>query len=318
MSDETTRSTQPENPAMPGASLRPAAPLQPAAPAATAAPLQPEAPAETAAPKPSGARTQKQPKAARLSVSAAATRAREEVGEAPVICCPSRLQQYQALLGKDFTMEFRTKEMLTSMGVYGVLVLLVFGAALAMTSAGFDVTQMASGLIWVLVVFTSLLGLNRSFSHEKEDGAIEGLLLVPMDRSLVFLAKTTTNLVLLLVVEAIVIPLFFFFFLSGAALPSTVAWIIAPLVVGSIGVAGVGTLLSTITINTRSRDVLLAIMFIPVIFPLLYACVGATSQAFLGMADGMYGFLSALALAAGYDAIMIVASWALYDFVISA
>ena len=230
----------------------------------------------------------------------------------------SRGAQYRALLGKDLTMEFRTKEMLTSMGIYGVLVLLVFGAALAMTQTGFDVTQMASGLLWVLVVFTSLLGLNRSFSHEKEDGAIEGLLLVPMDRSLIFLAKTTTNLVLLLIVECIVVPLFFFFFLSGVAIDPAAVWIIAPLIVGSIGVAGVGTLLSTITINTRSRDVLLAIMFIPVIFPLLYACVGATSQAFMGMPDGMYGFASALALAGGYDVIMIVASWALYDFVISA
>jgi len=215
-------------------------------------------------------------------------------------------------------MEFRTKEMLTSMGIYGVLVLLVFGAALAFTSVGFDVSQMASGLLWVLVVFTSLLGLNRSFSHEKENGALEGMLLVPMDRSLIFLAKMTTNLVLLLVVEIIVVPLFFFFFLSAVHLASTAIWIIFPLVVGSIGVAGIGTLLSTITINTRGRDVLLAVMFIPVIFPLLYACVSATSAAFLGLPDGLDGFTSALALAGGYDAIMIIASWALYDFVISA
>jgi heme exporter protein B len=230
----------------------------------------------------------------------------------------SRWAQYKALLGKDFTMEFRTKEMLTSMGIYGVLVLLVFGAALAFTAAGFDVSQMASGLLWVLIIFTSLLGLNRSFSHEKEDGALEGLLLVPMDRSLIFLAKTTSNLILLLLVEIIVVPLFFFFFLSSTTVASTAIWIIVPIVIGSIGVAGIGTLLSTITINTRSRDVLLAIMFIPVIFPLLYACVNATSAAFLGFPTGWYGFASALALAAGYDAIMTIASWALYDFVISA
>ena len=125
---------------------------------------------------------------------------------------PSTFQQYKTLLRKDLEQEFRTKEMLTSMGIYALLVIIVYGAALAQTSQTTDVLQMSGGLLWALIVFTSLLGLNRSFAHEKEQGCMEGILLVPMDRSVVFLAKSTSNLLFLLVVEVIAVPLFYFFF----------------------------------------------------------------------------------------------------------
>ena len=200
---------------------------------------------------------------------------------------PSTFQQYKTLLRKDLEQEFRTKEMLTSMGIYALLVIIVYGAALAQTSQTTDVLQMSGGLLWALIVFTSLLGLNRSFAHEKEQGCMEGILLVPMDRSVVFLAKSTSNLLFLLVVEA-------------------------------IGVAGIGTLLSTITINTRGKDVMLAVLFIPLIFPLLYACVSATTAVIVGAEGYADIMLTSLALAGGYDVIMILASWVLYDFVISA
>ena len=226
---------------------------------------------------------------------------------------PSTFTQYKTLLVKDLRQEFRTKEMLTSMGIYALLVLIVYGAALAQTAQVFDILQMSGGLLWALIVFTSLLGLNRSFTAEKEQGCLEGILLVPLDRSVVFLAKATSNLLFLLVVEIITIPLFYFFFLTSTT-PSDSFWLI---VVGTIGVAGIGTLLSTITINTRGKDVMLAVLFIPLIFPLLYACVSATTAAIVGGDLFMETFTMSLALAAGYDVIMVLLSWVLYDFVIS-
>lgn len=230
---------------------------------------------------------------------------------------PSTWAQYKTLLRKDLEQEFRTKEMLTSMGIYALLVLIVYGAALAQTAQVFDILQMSGGLLWALIVFTSLLGLNRSFTAEKEQGCLEGILLVPLDRSVVFLAKATSNLLFLLVVEIITIPLFYFFFLTSTT-PSDSFWlIVVPLVVGTIGVAGIGTLLSTITINTRGKDVMLAVLFIPLIFPLLYACVSATTAAIVGGDLFMETFTMSLALAAGYDVIMVLLSWVLYDFVIS-
>ena len=227
---------------------------------------------------------------------------------------PSTFRQYKTLLRKDLEQEFRTKEMLTSMGIYALLVIIVYGAALAQTSQTTDVLQMSGGLLWALIVFTSLLGLNRSFAHEKEQGCMEGILLVPMDRSVVFLAKSTSNLLFLLVVEVIAVPLFYFFFLTTTT-PSESFWLlVVPLLVGTVGCS----FLSTITINTRGKDVMLAVLFIPLIFPLLYACVSATTAVIVGAEGYADIMLTSLALAGGYDVIMILASWVLYDFVISA
>ena len=231
---------------------------------------------------------------------------------------PSTFQQYKTLLRKDLEQEFRTKEMLTSMGIYALLVLVVYGAALAQTSQAIDVLQMSGGLLWALVVFTSLLGLNRSFAHEKEQGCLEGILLVPLDRSVIFLAKATSNLLFLVVVEVITVPLFYFFFLTGTQPAASFLLLVVPLFVGTVGVAGIGTLLSTITITTRGKDVMLAVLFIPLVFPLLYACVAATTVVIVGSEGYMDVFVQSLALAGGYDVIMILLSWVLYDFVISA
>ena len=231
---------------------------------------------------------------------------------------PSTWAQYKTLLRKDLEQEFRTKEMLTSMGIYALLVLVVYGAALAQTTSTLDVLQMSGGLLWALIVFTSLLGLNRSFAHEKEQGCLEGILLVPLDRSVIFLAKATSNLLFLLAVEVVAVPLFYFFFLTTVT-PGESFWLLAvPLFVGTVGVAGIGTLLSTITVNTRGKDVMLAVLFIPLVFPLLWACVSATTAVVVGAEGYMDVMLTSLALAGGYDVIMILASWVLYDFVISA
>lgn len=228
---------------------------------------------------------------------------------------PSAWRQYKALLAKDVRMELRTRDMLVSMGVYALLVLTVYGATLSQAGDALDIVNVASGLLWALIVFTSLLGLNRSFSHETENGCLEGVLLAPVSRSAIFLAKATSNLLFLLAVEIIAVPLFFVFFLSSADLPATTPYIVLPLLVGTVGVAGVGTFLSTMTIDTRGKDVLLAILFIPVIFPLLYACVSATSVALLGIEGQMVTFWRSLALAGGYDVIMVAAAWGLYEFV---
>lgn len=229
---------------------------------------------------------------------------------------PSVWRQYRALLAKDVRMELRTREMLVSMGVYALLVLTVYGATLSQTGDSFDIMSVSSGLLWALIVFTSLLGLNRSFSHETENGCLEGVLLAPVSRPAIFLAKATSNLLFLLAVEVVAVPLFFVFFLSSAQLAPTAPFVVLPLLVGTVGIAGVGTFLSTMTIDTRGKDVLLAILFIPVIFPLLYACVSATSVALLGIEGQMATFWRSLALAGGYDVIMVAAAWGLYEFVV--
>ena len=225
--------------------------------------------------------------------------------------------QYKALLVKDVRMELRTRDMIVSMGVYALLVLTVYGATMSQTGDAFDILSVAAGLLWAMIVFTSLLGLNRSFSNEVENGCLEGVLLAPVSRAAIYLAKMTSNLLFLCVVELIAVPLFFVFFLSGAALADTTPYIVLPLLVGSLGIAGVGSFLSTMTMDTRGKDVLLAILFIPVIFPLLYACVSATSVALLGVEGQMVTFWRSLMLAGGYDVIMVAAAWGLYEFIVN-
>lgn len=231
---------------------------------------------------------------------------------------PRGWRQYRALLAKDVRQELRTREMLISMVVYALLVLTIYGAALAQVGDKIQILSFAGGLLWALIVFTSLLGLNRSFGHETETGCLEGILLAPVDRAVVFLAKATSNLLFITAVEVGVVPLFFLFFLSGATFAATTAWMLLPLALGTVGVAGVGTLLSTMTIDTRGKDVLLAILFIPVAFPLLYACVSATSVALMGV-EGTFGtFWTSCGIAAAYDVIMIAAAWGLYEFALDA
>lgn len=230
---------------------------------------------------------------------------------------PSGFAQYRTLLAKDLRQEFRTKELLVSMGIYALLVIIVYGVGLSFAKPGDEFLQIAGGLLWALIVFTSLLGLGRSFAFERECGCIEGLLLAPLDRGVIFLSKATSNLLFLAVAEVIAVPLFWVFFSPYAHLGPSAPLMVVPLAVGSVGIAGVGTLLSTITANTRGKDVMLALLFVPVIFPLLYACVSATTAVLVGgevMADTL---VVSLALAGGYDVIMILASWVLYDFVVS-
>lgn len=207
--------------------------------------------------------------------------------------------------------------MLTSMGIYAILVIIVYGAALALTVNGLDIVRMAGGLLWVLVVFTSLLGLGRSFASEKSQGCMDGLLLAPIDRSVIFLAKTTANILFMLAVEVIAVPLFFFFFMDLTSLADTALWAVIPLLVGTIGMAGIGTMLATVTMNTSAKDVMLAVLFIPIIYPLLYACVTATTSAIVGAEGWFELFTMPLVLACGYDVIMLLVCWVLYDFVVA-
>lgn len=231
---------------------------------------------------------------------------------------PSSFAQYRTLLKKDLKQEFRSKDMIVSMGIYAVLVIVVYGVALSFAKPGSEFLEVSGGLLWAMVVFTSLLGLNRSFSHESENGCMEGMLLAPLDRGAIFLAKATSNFVFLLAVEVVAVPLFWLFFSSYAAPAESAPLMVVPLLIGSAGIAGVGTLLSTITTRTRGKDVLLALLFVPVIFPLLYACVSATTAVIVGGDVLGETLVASLALAGGYDVIMILASWVLYDFVIGA
>jgi heme exporter protein B len=229
------------------------------------------------------------------------------------------MRQFQAMLRKDIVMELRTKEMLMSMGLYSLLTMVVYFVALSQAGSGFDPRDIAAGLLWLAFIFTSMLGLNRSLVHEKDQGCLEALLLSPVDRPVIFFAKMIGNLIFLLVVEALTIPVFAFLFLQGQAIDtSTVMLIPIVLVAGSIGIAGVGTLLATMSVNTSGKDFVLAMLFIPLVYPLLLGAVTATAAAIVGGPEGAAVFWTGMAWVIGYDVIMLLASYGLYEFIVGA
>jgi heme exporter protein B len=227
-------------------------------------------------------------------------------------------RQFRAILRKDIVMELRTKEMITSMGLYSLLTMVVYQIALSQSGSAFDPRNIAAGLLWLAFIFTSMLGLNRSLVHEKDQGCLEALLLSPVDRPVIFFAKAIGNLIFLLIVEVLTIPVFSFMFLQGKGYGGE--WWMIPLVLtaGSIGIAGVGTLLATMSVNTKGKDFVLTVLMVPLMYPLLLAAVLATSAAILGGDGSVSQFWSGMAGVAGYDAIMLMAAYALYEFVIGA
>lgn len=226
-------------------------------------------------------------------------------------------RQFKAILKKDIVMELRTREMLTSMGLYSLLTMVVYFVALA-TAEGFDVLDIAAGLLWLAFIFTSMLGLNRSLVHEKDQGCLDALLLAPIDRPIIFFAKAVGNLAFLLVVEALTIPVFFFLFLTGREVAVSVWQIAFAVFAGSVGIAGLGTLLATMSVNTKGKDFMLTVLFVPLIYPLLLGAVAATSAALVGGPGAITQFWQAMAWVGGFDVIMVLIAFALYEFVVGA
>jgi heme exporter protein B len=228
-------------------------------------------------------------------------------------------RQFRAILRKDIVMELRTKEMLMSMGLYSLLTMVVYFVALSQAGANFDPRDIAAGLLWLAFIFTSMLGLNRSLVHEKDQGCLEALLLSPVDRPVIFFAKAIGNLLFLLIVEVLTIPVFAFLFLQGNAVDAgALALIPIALLGGSIGISGVGTLLATMSVNTSGKDVVLAVLFIPLMFPLLLGAVTATGAAIIGGPEALGVFWTSMAWVLGYDVIMLLASYGLYEFIVGA
>lgn len=215
-------------------------------------------------------------------------------------------------------MELRTREMLTSMGLYTLLTMVVYQIVFAAAGNGFDIRLVAGGLIWLAFIFTSLLGLNRSLVHEKDQGCLEALLLAPVDRPVIFFAKAAGNLIFLLIVEVLSVPVFYFLFMSGRGFGGPVWMLPVSLLAASVGIAAVGTLLATISVNTKGKDVLLAVMFIPVMYPLLLGAVSAASASFVGGPNAVSEFWGAMAFIGGFDVIMLLAAFGLYEFIIGA
>ena len=191
----------------------------------------------------------------------------------------SYLRKISAIVWKDIVAELRTKEMFSAMFVFAVLVIVVFNFAFDLRVSGQRVREVAPGALWVAFTFAGILGLNRAFASEKDGGCLEGLLLAPVDHTAIYFGKMISTALFMVIVEALMLPVFTAFF--GVNLFDL--RLVFIVLLGTLGFAGVGTILSAMTAQTRAREVLLPILLLPVAAPVLIAAVKATS----GILDGL-------------------------------
>ena len=222
-------------------------------------------------------------------------------------------RQYAAILRKDLIRELRTREMLVSMFLFVMLALVIFHFAFSVR-AGTDLTYFTGGMLWVTFVFGALLGLNRSFAQEKDEACLDGLLLCPVDRVTIFLAKMSGNLIYLLVIQVLAVPVFSLFFIKTSYAVHLGPFLLVVLL-ADLGICALGTLLATISMSTRARDLLLPIVFLPLVVPVLIAATAATTGIF-ARGDGLGSLGGKLLFLAVYDAIFLVAAYGTYEFAI--
>lgn len=213
-----------------------------------------------------------------------------------------------AIVWKDLAAEVRSRELLSAMLVFALLVILIFNFALELDAAAR--ANVTAGVLWVIFTFAGTLGLNRSMAMEKDRGCLDGLLLAPVDRSAIYFGKAIGNLIFMLVVEVIVLPVYSLLYNTNLFQPGLVLVIL----LGSIGYVAVGTLLSTMSVQTRSRDMLLPILLFPLVIPILVAAVKA-SGGYLSGAD-MSEITPWLNLLLVYDVIFTAIAFMVYDSVV--
>lgn len=222
---------------------------------------------------------------------------------------PSLFKATLAIVQKDLAAEFRSRELLSAMLVFSMLVILIFNFALEL-----DVKvrqSVTAGVLWTTFAFAGTLGLNRSMAVEKDRGCMDGLLLAPVDRSAIFFGKAISNLAFMLVVEVIVVPMYAMLYNETRIFQ----WeFVGVLLLGSIGYIAVGTLLSAMSVQTRTRDVLLPILLFPVAVPVLLASVKASGGIISG-AD-FAEILTPLNLLIVYDVVFIAVAFMVFDYVV--
>jgi len=211
---------------------------------------------------------------------------------------------------KDILSEFRSRETISSMLIFCLIVVVVFNFMFEPGST--LVREMVPGILWVAITFAGILGLNRSFIYEVDQGCLLGLLLCPVDHYMLYLGKMLGNFFFMVIMEVVIIPLMNIMFNLN------ILTILLPLglilFLGTLGFAAVGTLLSAISVNTRAREILLPILLFPIAIPVLLAAVKATST--LMNSGTIAETQSWIKILAGFDIIFMVISSLLFEYVV--
>lgn len=213
-----------------------------------------------------------------------------------------------AILWKDVLSELRTKEIITSVFVFSLLVVVIFNFALDIEDE--TVLKVAPGILWVAFTFAGVLSLNRTFAMEKEKGCLEAMMLCPVSWDTIYWGKMAGSFLFMLFVEAIITPIFLILF----DLPLFMPRLGLIIVLATLGFVSVGTLFSALAVNTKAKDIMLPLLFLPVVVPVIIAAVKASG---LILDDKPWGDMSSwLQLLIAFDVVFLVISALVFEFVI--
>jgi len=209
---------------------------------------------------------------------------------------------------KDILSELRAREIISSVLVFAVLVLVIFN--FTFNPSQLLITQIAPGILWVAFVFSGVLALNRAFVPEKEENCLEGLICCPVEREAIYIGKALGSLFFMLLVEAIVLAAFALLFNIAVFQPE----IITVILLATVGIVAVGTLFSALAVNTRAREMVLPILFLPIITPVIIAAVKASELALSG--KSWSDMTSWLIMLIAFDVIFTVVSFMVFPYII--
>jgi heme exporter protein B len=220
------------------------------------------------------------------------------------------LRQTRLLLWKDLLLELRRRESLMTMFFFGTLLLFVFHFSFDLVPE--KAAEMTPALLWLAFLFTGTLGLTQLFEAERSNDCLEALLLSPLDRGALFLAKTSFNVILMVLVEIFIIPLFWILF-------NLKSWEVIPLLfvvalLGTIGFCVLGTLLTGVTLKARARELLLPLVLFPLMIPVILATIRCMEAV---LHDGRLGDAAQwLRLLIGFDVMFVTVGILIFDWVI--
>jgi len=212
------------------------------------------------------------------------------------------------ILWKDLKIELQTKEAFSASFVFSLMVLVIFNFTLDLTTE--EALEMGAGFLWIAFAFGGVLALNRSFALERDENCVQGLQLAPVDRGGIYLGKCLANVIFMLTTEVILLPLFAVFF--NVDITGRLPYLLAVLVLGTVGFSSVGTLFSAIAVHTRMREVILPILLLPITVPVLIAAVETTAYALGAETDPSFWFRLLLV----YDVIFVTVSFLTFEHIL--
>lgn len=215
-----------------------------------------------------------------------------------------------AILRKDLVTELRSKELFPTMLVFGILILLVFNFAFEFSAQ--IVPQTVSAILWITFIFSGLLSLSRSFSLEKENNALQGLIISPSDKSYIFIGKLLSNFVFIFLMEMILLAVFALFFNIGFL--SILLPLILVIAVGSLGFITIGTFFSSMAFNTKLKELMLPVLTFPVIIPVIITSVKICTAILEGR--GLEYYNTSLKVLITFDIMFVVVCTVLFEYLI--